>query len=280
MQIAIASGKGGTGKTLVAVSLALALAVERRVQLLDCDVEEPNDHLFLNPIFDRTEAATIPVPAINESRCTHCGKCAEVCVYHALAVLPTEVLPFHQLCHGCGACAYLCPEKAIREEPRAMGRIDIGRADGIDLVRGTLNVGEAMAPPVIRQVKKHIAADATAIIDASPGTSCPVIEAIRGSHYCLLVTDPTPFGLNDLVLAVGAVRAMGVPCGVVLNRSGPNNSQTEAYCRREGIPILLKIPLDMEIARMYSKGIPLIKGQPEWRPRFIELYRRIEECTR
>lgn len=280
MQIAIASGKGGTGKTLVAVSLALALAAERRLQLLDCDVEEPNDHLFLNPAFERTEAATIPVPVVNESRCTHCGTCAEVCAYHALAVLPSEVLPFHQLCHGCGACSYLCPEKAIHEEPRQMGRIDIGRAEGIELIRGTLNVGEAMAPPVIRQVKKHIAADAIAVIDASPGTSCPVIEAIRGSDYCLLVTDPTPFGLNDLSLAVRAVWALGIPCGVALNRSGDNDSQTEAYCRREAIPILMKIPLDMEIARMYSKGIPLVRGKPEWRARFLELYRRIEESVR
>lgn len=275
MQIAIASGKGGTGKTLVAVSLALALAAERRVQLLDCDVEEPNDHLFLHPTFERTEAATIPVPVVDESRCTHCGTCAEVCAYHALAVLP-----FHQLCHGCGACSYLCPEKAIHEEPRQMGRIDIGWAQGIELIRGTLNVGEAMAPPVIRQVKKHIAAGAVAVIDASPGTSCPVIEATRGSDYCLLVTDPTPFGLNDLSLAVGAVRALGMPCGVVLNRSAGNDSQTEAYCRREAIPILMKIPLDMEIARMYSKGIPLVQGKPDWRPRFVELYRRIEESVR
>ncbi len=280
MRITIASGKGGTGKTLVAVSLALTLADRARVQLLDCDVEEPNDHLFLTPAFERSEAATIPVPIVDESRCTHCGRCAEVCVYHALAVLPSEVLPFHQLCHGCGACGYLCPEKAIHEEPRRIGRIDIGRADGVELVRGTLNVGEAMAPPVIRQVKKHIAEDAIAIIDASPGTSCPVMEAVRGSDYCLLVTDPTPFGLNDLTLAVGAVRTLGVPCGVVLNRSGPNDSQTEAYCRREAIPILMKIPLDMEIAQMYSKGIPLAKGKPEWRSRFTELYRRIEERVR
>lgn len=280
MQITIASGKGGTGKTLVAVSWALALAEQGRVQLLDCDVEEPNDHLFLDATFERTEAATIPVPIIDESRCTHCGQCAEVCAYHALAVLPSEVLSFHPLCHGCGACSYLCPEKAIHEEPREIGRIDVGRADGIELIRGTLNVGEAMAPPVIRQVKKYITANAIALIDASPGTSCPVIEALRGSDYCLLVTDPTPFGLNDLALAVGAVRTLGIPCGVVLNRSGPNDSQTEAYCRREAIPILMKIPLDMEIARMYSKGIPLVRGKPEWRPRFIELHRRIEECVR
>lgn len=280
MRITIASGKGGTGKTLVAVGLALSLTDQGGVQLLDCDVEEPNDHLFLKPVFEKSEPATISVPIVDEAGCTHCGTCAKVCVYHALAVLPSEVLTFHQLCHGCGACSYLCPVKAITETPREIGRIDIGRSGGIEVVRGTLNVGEAMAPPVIRQVKGHIASAGVAIIDASPGTSCPVIEAIRGSDYCLLVTDPTPFGLNDLVLAVGAVRALGIPCGVVINRSGGGDSQTEAYCRRENIQVLMKIPLDIEIARMYSRGISLIEGKPEWRARFVELLQRIEEKTR
>lgn len=280
MRIAIASGKGGTGKTLVATSLALSLAKEHNVQLLDCDVEEPNDEIFLKPAITSSEQAVIQVPVVDEAKCTHCGECARVCVYHALAVLPNQVLTFHQLCHGCGACAYLCPEGAITEQPREIGRVDTGRANGIGFVQGVLNVGEAMAPPVIRQVKKHIANNGVALIDSSPGTSCPVIEAMKGSDYCLLVTDPTPFGLNDLALAVGAVRALGIPCGVVINRSGPNDTATDEYCRREGLPILMRIPLDIEIARMYSRGIPLVEGKPEWTDRFIDLFRRIENETR
>jgi MinD superfamily P-loop ATPase len=277
MIVSIASGKGGTGKTLVATSLALSLAEKQKVQLLDCDVEEPNDHIFLKPILTEREAAYIPVPIIDEDKCTHCGECSRVCVYHALAVLKTSVMTFHPLCHGCGACAYLCPEKAIHEEPREIGIIEIGRSKGVDFVQGVLNVGEAMAPPVIRQVKKHLNKNGVAIIDASPGTSCPVVEAIKGSDFCLLVTEPTPFGLNDLALAVGAVRTLGIPCGVLINRSGESDHQIEDYCCRENIPVLTKIPLDIEIARLYSRGIPLVEGIPEWRKRFVELFERIEE---
>ena len=277
MIISIASGKGGTGKTLVATSLALALAREHKVQLIDCDVEEPNDHIFLKPTFSKKEGASIPVPIIDEEKCTHCGKCSEVCVYHALAVLKTKVMTFHELCHGCGACTYFCPEDAIIEEPREIGTIEMGRSNCVDFVHGVLNVGEAMAPPVIRQVKKHINPDGIAIIDASPGTSCPVIEAIRGSDFCLLVTEPTPFGLNDLMLAVGAVRMLGLPFGVLINRSGITDEQTESYCLQEGIPILMRIPLDIEIARFYSRGIPLIEGMPQWKVHFIRLFDTIRK---
>lgn len=280
MIVSIASGKGGTGKTLVATSLALALVPQHKVQLLDCDVEEPNDHIFTKPVFDTKEAAVIPVPIIDEQKCTHCGKCSEVCVYNALAVLKTMVMTFHELCHGCGACTYLCPEQAIREEPREIGTIEVGHAGGVDFVHGVLNVGEAMAPPVIRQVKNHINGAGTVIIDASPGTSCPVVEAIKGSDYCLLVTDPTPFGLHDLKLATEVVRILGIPCGVIINRSGRNDTATEDYCRQEDIPVLMKIPLDIEIARLYSRGVPLVEGMPEWKERFVDLRDRIEEGVR
>ena len=279
MIISIASGKGGTGKTLVATSLALALAERHKVQLLDCDVEEPNDHIFLKPTFTEREMASIPVPIIDEGKCTHCGECSRVCVYHALAVLKTKVMTFHELCHGCGACSYFCPEEAIREEPRAIGAIDIGRANGVEFVRGTLNVGEAMDPPVIRQVKSHVDADEVVIIDASPGTSCPVVEAIKGSDFCLLVTEPTPFGLHDLTLAVGAVRTLGIPFGVVINRSGVNDTLTEEYCRNENISVLMRIPLDIEIAKLYSQGVTLVAGMPQWQERFRELFRKIEEVA-
>jgi MinD superfamily P-loop ATPase len=279
MIISIASGKGGTGKTLVATSLALALKDSHKLRLLDGDVEEPNDHVFLKPDISGSEPVFIPVPRIDEARCTRCGKCAEVCAYNAIAVLGEHVLTFSELCHGCGACSYLCPEKAITEENRQTGVVEWGDADGIDFVQGKLTVGEAMAPPVIRQVKKHIDSEGIAIIDSPPGTSCPVVETIEGSDFCLLVTEPTPFGLNDLVLAVETVRQLGIACGVVLNRAGVGDDRVEEYCRQENIPILLTIPLDTEIARLYSRGITLVEGMPEWQEKFVGLFAKIKEIV-
>jgi len=279
MVISVASGKGGTGKTLVATSLALSLKDGHRVQLLDCDVEEPNGHVFLKPEITSSKAVSILVPKVDEDKCTYCGKCAEVCAYNAIAVLGNHVLTFPQLCHGCGACSYLCPEKAISEESRETGVIEGGHSDGVDFVQGKLTVGEAMAPPIIRKVKEYADNGGTVIIDVPPGISCPVVEAVKGSDFCLLVTEPTPFGLNDLALAVETVRELGIPCGVVLNRAGVDNSKMEKYCEKEGIPILLTIPLDTEIARLYSRGIPLVKGLPQWRSSFLELFDRIKVLT-
>ncbi len=276
MVIAVASGKGGTGKTLVSTSLALSLKDSRRVQLVDCDVEEPNAHLFLRPVIAGTESVYIPVPSVDEARCTHCGKCSEVCAYNALAVTPKMVLVFGELCHGCGACSYLCPEDAITEQGRQVGVVETGEADGLAFVHGMLNVGEAMAPPVIRKAKLQIDPEATVILDVPPGTSCPVVESLRDSNYCILVTEPTPFGLNDLELAVGVTRALDVPCGVVLNRAGMGDERIEDYCLREGIPVLLRIPLDVEIARHYSRGTTLVEGMPEWKEHFVKVYDRIE----
>ena len=279
MIVSIASGKGGTGKTLVATSLALSLKDKYKVQLLDCDVEEPNDHIFMKPIITRSEAVSIPVPKVDEGKCTHCGKCAEVCAYHAIAVLGEYVLTFPELCHGCGACSYLCPEKAISEVPHEIGVIETGQADGVAFGHGKLNIGQAMAPPVIRKVKSLFDKDSVVIIDASPGTSCPVVEAIKDSDFCLLVTEPTPFGLNDLVLAVETVRQLRIPCGIVLNRAGVGDGKTEEYCRKENIPILLTIPLDMNIAGLYSKGVPLVEGIPDYKNSFIKLYEKIGETV-
>jgi MinD superfamily P-loop ATPase len=279
MIISIASGKGGTGKTLVATSLALSLKDKHKVQLLDCDVEEPNAHIFLKPVITRSEAVCIQVPKVDEAKCTYCGKCAEVCAYNAMAVVPEHVLVFPELCHGCGACSYLCPEKAISEEGRETGVLEQGHAEGIDFVQGKLNVGEAMAPPVIRKVKEQANADGVVIVDVPPGTSCPVVEATKDSHFCLLVTEPTPFGLNDLVLAVEMVRELNIPLGVVLNRAGVGDNKVEEYCRKENIPILLTIPLDVEIARLYSRGVTLVEGMPEWRESFIALFERIREMV-
>jgi len=280
MIISVASGKGGTGKTLVATSLALSLKDNHDVQLLDCDVEEPNDHIFLKPDITRSQAVGIPVPQVDKEKCTNCGKCAEVCAYNAIAVVKEYVLTFPELCHGCGACSYLCPEKAITEVPHDIGVVETGRAGGIAFGQGRLAIGQAMAPPVIRRVKALTDPDKLVIIDASPGTSCPVVEAVKDSDYCLLVTEPTPFGLNDLTLAVEMVRKLGIPCGVVLNRAGVGDGGTEAYCRKEGIPIHMTIPLDTGIARLYSRGVTLAEGMPEYQKDFSELYRKIEEAVR
>jgi len=277
--IAIASGKGGTGKTLVATSLALALKDRDKIQLVDCDVEEPNAHIFMKPVITRSEAVSIPVPRITEDKCTYCGKCAEVCIYHAIAVIEKNVLIFPKLCHGCGACSYLCPEKAIKEEERIIGIVETGYSDGIAFAQGKLAVGEPMAPPIIRKVKSLMNNNGTVIIDVSPGTTCPVVESVKGSSFCLLVTEPTPFGLNDLALAVETVRKLNIPCGVVLNRAGADDSLIAEYCRQEKVPVLLTIPLDIEIARLYSKGITLVNGMPQWRESFTRLFDQIEEIA-
>ena len=216
---------------------------------------------------------------MDEARCTFCGRCSEVCAYHAIAVLLNKVVVFPELCHGCGACAYLCPEKAISEVRREVGVVEVGHCGGIEFVQGRLNVGEAMATPVIRAVKAHARKDKTVILDVAPGTACPVVESIRGSDFCLLVTEPTPFGLHDLALAVETARKLGVPCGVVINRDAPGYGDTEDYCHKEHLPILMKIPLDRRIAVLYSRGITLAQGMPEWRQRFVGLLRDMQSLV-
>jgi len=277
MIISVASGKGGTGKTLVATSLSLSLSDNHKVQLLDCDVEEPNANILLRLAMKPSQPVYVPIPKVDETKCTYCGKCAEVCAYNAIAVLKEKVLVFPELCHGCGACSYLCPEFAITEEGREMGVVERGDSGNLELIQGKINVGEAMAPPVIREVKKYIDPANIVIIDVPPGTSCPVVEAVEGSDFCLLVTEPTPFGLNDLSLAVEVVRKLGISCGVVINRVGIGDKEVEQYCHREGIPILLRIPLDRNIAMLYSQGIPLIEGMPRWREEFLRLFRDIKD---
>jgi MinD superfamily P-loop ATPase len=277
MIISVASGKGGTGKTLVATSLALSLSDNYKVQLLDCDVEEPNANILLHLAVNQSQPVYIPIPKVDETKCTYCGKCAEVCAYNAIAVIKEKVLVFPELCHGCGACSYLCPESAITEEGREMGVVERGDSGNLELIQGKINVGEAMAPPVIREVKKYIEPANIVIIDIPPGTSCPVVEAVKGSDFCLLVTEPTPFGLNDLSLAVEVVRKLGMPCGVVINRVGIGGEEVEQYCHQQGIPIPLRIPLDRNIAMLYSQGIPLIEGVPRWREEFLRLFQDIKD---
>jgi MinD superfamily P-loop ATPase len=275
MIISIASGKGGTGKTTVAVNLALSL---KNIQLLDCDVEEPNAQIFLKPRIDGEKKATILVPEVDEAKCTYCGKCREVCAYHAIAVLPGSdgkkgnVLIFPHLCHGCGACRLLCPQGAIKEVDREIGVIKIGAKGDLQFIHGRLNIGEAMSPPLIRQVKGYINATRTVIIDAPPGTSCPVITAIKGSDFCVLVTEPTPFGLNDLILAVEVLRKLQIPFGVVINRFDIGDGKVEDYCRNQNIPVLMKIPFSREIAVSYSEGVPIVEQDVSYQNKFINLY--------
>jgi len=278
MIISVASGKGGTGKTTIAVNLALSL---ENVQFLDCDVEEPNAHLFLKPIITEKIQAFIPVPEVDENKCNYCGKCREVCAYNAIAVIkPGEsgkgsVLVFTQLCHGCGACSTLCYNEAIKEFNKEIGCIQTGNAGDICFLDGCLNVGEAMSPPLIRRLKLNINKRKTVIIDAPPGTSCPVITAVKGSDFCILVTEPTPFGLNDLVLAVEVLRKLSISFGVVINRADIGDKRVDNYCRKENIPVLMQIPFDEKIAVAYSYGIPIIEAQPHYKDTFKNLYAEI-----
>jgi len=274
MIISIASGKGGTGKTTVALNLALSLP---DVQLIDCDVEEPNLHLFLSPRVHRTLSVTLPVPGVDETLCTYCGKCAEVCRFNALAVVKNQILIFPELCHGCGGCSLLCPERAIRETPREIGVIQEGSHNGLAFVQGILNVGEPMATPIIREEKKLIDRKKTVILDCSPGTSCPVIEGVRGSDFCLLVTEDTPFGLNDLELAVEMVRALGIPLGVFINRADLGDGRVKSYCQKEGVPLLGELPHDRRIAEVYSRGEIVIEKIPEYRELFLSLFQEIQK---
>ena len=276
MIISVASGKGGTGKTIISTSLALSLG---DVQFLDCDVEEPNGHIFLKPQINERISVGIPVPEVDESKCNFCGKCAQICEFNAIVVIKKKVLFFPELCHGCGGCSYICPENAIKEVEREIGVIEKGRSGNIDFSHGILNVGEPMAPPLIKQVKGLITNNKDAIIDASPGTSCPVVETVKGSDFCLLVTEPTPFGLNDLILAVEMLKKLAIPYGVVINCADIGDNEVNKYCESENIPILMTIPWDRKIAEAYSKGTPLIEALPEFKNKFFKLHKEIERLS-
>ena len=276
MIIAVASGKGGTGKTTVAVNLAL---VGGRCQYLDCDVEEPNGHIFLKPEIETTEEVNKLIPEIDLDKCTYCHKCSQACAYHALAVLPKRVLVFPELCHSCGLCVWVCPEQAIREKGIPVGVVETGISGEVGFVQGRLNVGEPMAVPIIRAVKREISTDGGAILDVPPGTSCPVVQSVLGCNFCLLVTEPTPFGLHDLKLAVETVRKLGVRFGVVLNRADIGDDETDHYCREENIAILMRIPHDRRIAEAYSRGVPLVEALPEYRAVFGELWQCLRELA-
>ncbi len=275
--IAIASGKGGTGKTTVAVNLAWTLAwLDRPVQYLDCDVEEPNGHIFLKPEITSSEAVGILVPVVESGICTGCHQCSEVCEYHAIAVLE-KALVFPELCHGCGGCTWVCPSGAIREQERKIGVVEIGYRDRVNFVQGRMNVGEPMAPPLIRAVKKKAIVEGVVIFDAPPGTSCPVVTTVRDADYIVLVTEPTPFGLHDLTLAVEMIRKLGIRHGVVINRADSGDQRVRDYCAAEGISVLLELPDDRRVAEAYSRGEMAVQSLSEWRDVFSTLWTRLEE---
>ncbi|MFZ2098378.1 MAG: ATP-binding protein [Anaerolineales bacterium] len=280
MIITVASGKGGTGKTMVATSLALSLAVDLTPPplFLDCDVEAPNAHLFLHPRFEEKRDVVLLIPDVDETICTHCGKCAEVCQYHAIAVLGQKTLVFPQLCHGCGSCTALCPEKAIKEIPDRMGVIQRGPAEaGISFAHGVLDVGEPMAVPVIRQLKKWAIPQPGQLVirDAPPGTSCPVVETVRGSDFLLLVTEPTPFGLHDLRLAVQVGRELGIPSGVIINRENSSYPELNDFCTDKHLPVLLRIPFERVIAEGVAQGKTLVEIHQEYGEHFLEMFTQI-----
>lgn len=276
MRIVVASGKGGTGKTTVATSLALVAG--ESVRFLDCDVEAPNAALFLNPGLETHQEVGIQLPVVDESFCTHCGRCAEVCEFHAIAVIGKKTLIFPELCHGCGSCTLVCPEKAISERLDVMGVLQGGTTpDGIDFAQGVMNVGEPMAVPILRALKKWPPARPfdIEIRDAPPGASCPVVETMRGADFILLVTEPTPFGLHDLKQVVGITRELGLSTGVLVNRDGIGDNAVETYCAAAGIPILMRLPMERRFAEAIASGQTLVAAAPEYRPLFRTLLETI-----
>lgn len=280
MIISIASGKGGTGKTTIATSLAKTLTVcGKRVSFLDCDVEEPNAHLFLHPAFQQREQVNVMIPEVDAEICTGCGRCSEVCEFHAIVTLGSKTLVFPELCHGCGSCAMVCPERAITEIPKPIGVLESGQTDeGIHFLHGVLNVGEPMAVPVISQLKRwqNLMQPEVVIRDSPPGTSCPVVESLRGADFVILVTEPTPFGLHDLRLAMQLTAEIGIPAGVIINRDGIGDTQVDDFCRQYNIPVLLRIPFNRKVGEGIARGKLLVEICPEYLKSFQDLYEQIQ----
>ena len=272
MKIAVASGKGGTGKTTVATNLArIVCSLGRKVQYLDCDVEEPNGHIFLKPEVTGCRTVSVDVPQVDTERCVTCGRCSEICQYGAIICVKEHILTFEQLCHSCGGCWRICPVCAIEKKPLKIGDIESGMAGEVEFFSGKLKIGHVRTPSLIREVKKHIKQDCVSIIDVPPGTSCPVVEAVKGVDFVLLVTEPTPFGLNDLKLAVGLVREMNLPFAVVINRCDVGDDEVEKYCKAENIDIVMKLPDDRRIAEAYSSGNMIVEVLQEYVKLFSKL---------
>lgn len=277
MIISVASGKGGTGKTTVATALALSL---KYVQFIDCDAEEPNAHIFLKPAIKHIEYVKVLLPKINYHFCNFCGKCAQFCKYNAIAVLEAQVLIFSELCHYCGGCKLVCPQKAISEYEIVIGKIKKGTSNEIEFFSGELNIAHSSPSPIIKQLKKYISKDLTVVIDSPPGTSCSMIESIEGSDFCILVTEPTPFGLNDLKLAVDVVKKMNIPYGVIINQSDIGDTGVKEFCINNNIDILMEIPYSRDIAEAYSRGENIIPVLPEYKNKFKEIYEKIRNSIK
>lgn len=280
MQIAIASGKGGTGKTTIATNLAhVAAGKGENVLYVDCDVEEPNGHLFLHPHIEESRTVGVPVPVVDESECTGCGLCAGICRFSAIVCLAGKVLTFPELCHGCGGCARVCKEGSITEGMREVGVVERGKAGRIGFTQGRLNVGEAMSPPLIREVKRYVVGNAVNILDAPPGTSCPVISAVQDVDFLVLVTEPTPFGLNDLGLALDMARQLGLRHGVVVNQHENGNQSAREFCEQRGVPVLAEIRADRRVAEVYSRGELASEAVPGYRENLDKLWKEIWSMT-
>ncbi len=277
MIISIASGKGGTGKTTVATNLAASL--DKEVQFLDCDVEEPNGHLFIQPKITEKKTIYTMVPEVNHDLCNLNRNCVDICRFAAITAIGDEILTFPGMCHSCGGCMVVCTQNAITEGKRELGEIEQGRKNHIHFIHGRLKIGEAMSPPLIKKVRSYIQPDMISIIDAPPGTSCPVIMAMKDVNFVLLVTEPTPFGLHDLKLAVGAVQLLDIPCGLVINRADIGNDSVYQYAKENDIPILMEIPFDRGIAQTYSHGKLIVDEDDHWRLKFQTLYSCIEEIV-
>ncbi len=275
MIISIASGKGGTGKTTVATALAQAIG---NVQFLDCDVEEPNAHLFLKPEREHIETIYVSVPELDRNLCTYCGECGKICQFHAIVSVKKSILLFPQLCHSCGGCIRVCPSGALKKVKRETGVIETGRSSNIEFHHGILNIGEAKSPPLIKELKKKIKNNVPVIIDCPPGTSCPVVASLKDTDYILLVTEPTPFGLNDLKLAVDLVRSLNIPFSVIINRSGTGDNRVKEYCASEHIDVSMEIRDDRKVAEGYSRGDTLLETLPELKTEFIKLFENIKRC--
>lgn len=276
MKIAVASGKGGTGKTTIAVNLAMSID---NAMLIDCDVEGPNSHIFFKTQMKKIKDVSIPAPVFDLDTCTLCGKCVEFCQYNSISIVGEKLLFFEELCHGCGGCKIICPVDAITERDHHIGIISNGGNEALELYSGLLNIGEPFGVPIIRELKAYADDSKITILDSPPGTACPAVEAMRDSDYVILVTEPTPFGLHDLTLSVDIIREIGTPFGVVVNRDGIGDDRVEKYCMDENIPLLAKIPNDINIARLYSKGIPIVEEMPEYKALFIGIYNKVKEMT-
>ncbi len=268
MKIAVLSGKGGTGKTTVSASLAFALD---SCQYIDCDVEEPNGAIFLKPVLQETHEVKVPVPEVDPAKCNGCGNCARACQFHALAVIKDKVLLFAEICHHCGACRLSCPAGAIQEAHRVIGVVEAGT--GGTFLHGRLNIGEPISIPVIRELKQRMANHLPVVLDCPPGASCQVVQTIDGCDYCILVTEPTPFGLHDLKIAVELVKKMKIPYGVVINKATGDQRMIQEFCKENGIEVLMEIPFSREVAENYSKGILPVQADPAWISRFQEVAR-------